>query len=147
MSAALGLGGRTGWNGPSQATAAQSPAALTARLYSCFNAAPFQPHPHLLSLSIQVAHTDAITQTSASGGGDLEARRAQAGEASLGVGAGPEGADLRGLGALVNVWRKENILRQSNHKASGSDKRSTIVAVTVTPYCVHNSFGCHRRSL
>lgn len=45
----------------------------------------------------------ALTQTSASGGGELEALRAQTGEAALGVGARPKRADLRRLGALVDI--------------------------------------------
>lgn len=45
----------------------------------------------------------ALTQTSASGGGELEAVGAQAGEAPLGVGARPKRADLRRLGALVDI--------------------------------------------
>lgn len=48
-----------------------------------------------------------FTYTSASGGRDLEALRTQAYEASLGVGAGSKGADLRQLGALVNIWHTE----------------------------------------
>lgn len=44
-----------------------------------------------------------ITYTCASGGRDLVARETQAGEASHGVGAGSKRADLRQLGALVNI--------------------------------------------
>lgn len=64
-----------------------------------------QQHSHTLRhlLPIWVSPTATITYTSASGGRDLEALRTQAGEASLGVGAGSEGADLRQLGALVNI--------------------------------------------
>lgn len=55
----------------------------------------------------QRSHTSSawatVTYTSASGGRDLVALGTRAGEASLGVGAGSEGADLGLLGALVNI--------------------------------------------
>lgn len=65
----------------------------------------FHRHSHTLRhpLPVWVAHTATITYTSASGGRNLEALGTQAGEASLGVGAGSKGADLRQLGALVNI--------------------------------------------
>lgn len=61
-------------------------------------------HSHTLRQPLPVwVAPPAITYTSASRGRNLEALGTQAGEASLGVGAGSKGADLRQLGALVNI--------------------------------------------